>query len=89
MNVLDRIAIGLTRLPNTDESACYKLNHCMDNWRRFLSSELFLAAVPPSIMLYFAIRRERDFDDSIKEMTLDLAEKRHQIDGHSSDRASD
>lgn len=51
----------------------------MDSLRKLLGSEIFLATMPPSIMLYCYVKRERDFDESFREMRENALRSRAQI----------
>lgn len=41
----------------------------MDSLRRLMTSEIFLATMPPSVMLFYYFKREREFDAMLKDVT--------------------
>ena len=47
----------------------------MEVLRRFLASELFLATMPPSIMLVYYIKRENEFNESLHALKQKQTQK--------------
>ena len=58
---------------------------------RLLSSELFLATVPPIVMLVYALRRDREFDNTLRELREEREARQRlvkQTAGHDPDEST-